>query len=465
MASTCYAMTEGLHVMLVDHDEENAAEMVDLLEFYGYKVTIVGTYSEAVSMLFKGKKNIDMIIISVHSPNLDSFKLLAQAVTLDKILLFVSDEYNDLLAKKALKEGAYLFVKRPLNEEIVKHLWQFILTKRIQKDEVRKESEDEYQMNVDDIDKDNFVGDNEKLSGEKNNVSDIEEQSDNIHEAENNIVSNGECKLRRKSRRKNSKETNEGESQNTTINKVVRRKNCTKWTANLHAKFMKSLELLGEGSCYPKQIVEVMNVPGLTRMQVASHLQKCRSDNWRSPEERKYNRRPSSNTSLSDSQQKNSFRKFGTMPHFQKNISQRNSELTFPTLHTNSTFVSGESSTQEPLYPPQFHVQPHHLNIGNSFNNSFSSISYNVGGVIQQQRGVSFETLDSSQQLQGSIIGSTNYRSDLTLNNGDRHTQNDYNLNLNVPHGTTYPGNIMLFDIDIESATCNKLKVTNANFQ
>uniref|UniRef100_M1A188 Transcription factor n=1 Tax=Solanum tuberosum TaxID=4113 RepID=M1A188_SOLTU len=415
MASTCYAMTEGLHVMLVDHDEENAAEMVDLLEFYGYKV--------------------------------------------------VSDEYNDLLAKKALKEGAYLFVKRPLNEEIVKHLWQFILTKRIQKDEVRKESEDEYQMNVDDIDKDNFVGDNEKLSGEKNNVSDIEEQSDNIHEAENNIVSNGECKLRRKSRRKNSKETNEGESQNTTINKVVRRKNCTKWTANLHAKFMKSLELLGEGSCYPKQIVEVMNVPGLTRMQVASHLQKCRSDNWRSPEERKYNRRPSSNTSLSDSQQKNSFRKFGTMPHFQKNISQRNSELTFPTLHTNSTFVSGESSTQEPLYPPQFHVQPHHLNIGNSFNNSFSSISYNVGGVIQQQRGVSFETLDSSQQLQGSIIGSTNYRSDLTLNNGDRHTQNDYNLNLNVPHGTTYPGNIMLFDIDIESATCNKLKVTNANFQ
>ncbi|KAK6787384.1 hypothetical protein RDI58_015909 [Solanum bulbocastanum] len=423
MASACYSMTEGLHVMLVDNDEENAAEMVDLLEFYGYKVTIVGTNSEAVSMLFKGKKNIDMIIINVHSPNLDSFKLLAQAVALDKILLFVSDEYNELLAKKALKEGAYLFVKRPLNEEIVKYLWQFILIKKIQKDEVRKESEDEYQMNVDDIDKDNIVGDNEKLSGEKYNVPDIEEQSDNIHETENNIVSNGECKLRRKRKKKNSKKTNEGER------------------------------------CYPKQIVEVMNVPGLTRMQVASHLQKCRSDNWRSPEERKYNRRPSSNTSLSDSQQKSSFRKFGTMPHFQKNISnqaQRNSELTFPTLHTNSSFVSGKSSIQEPLYPPQFHVQPRYLNIGNSFNNSFSSISYNVGGVIQQQRGVSFETR-GSQQLQGSIIGSTNYRSDLTLNSGDRHTQNDYNLNLNVPHGTTYSGNTMLSNIEhIHGTTYSK---------
>ncbi|WMV33799.1 hypothetical protein MTR67_027184 [Solanum verrucosum] len=143
---------EGLHVMLVDHDEENVVEMVDLLEFYGYKV--------------------------------------------------VSDEYNELLAKKALKEGAYLFVKRPLSEEIVKHLWQFILTKKIQKDEVRKESEDEYQMNVDDIDKDNIVGDNKKLSEEKNNVPDIEEQSGNIHEAENNIVSNGECKLRRRAEEK-----------------------------------------------------------------------------------------------------------------------------------------------------------------------------------------------------------------------------------------------------------------------
>ncbi|KAG8363696.1 hypothetical protein BUALT_Bualt19G0049300 [Buddleja alternifolia] len=41
----------------------------------------------------------------------------------------------------------------------------------------------------------------------------------------------------------------------------------------LHEKFTYAIEKLGEGRCYPEEILELMNVPGLTRMQVASHLQ------------------------------------------------------------------------------------------------------------------------------------------------------------------------------------------------
>uniref|UniRef100_A0A3Q7JBH4 HTH myb-type domain-containing protein n=1 Tax=Solanum lycopersicum TaxID=4081 RepID=A0A3Q7JBH4_SOLLC len=135
-------------------------------------------------------------------------------------------------------------------------------------------------------------------------------------------------------------------------NKVIKQKNCLKWTANLHAKFMKSLEQLGEGRCYPKEIVAVMDVPGLTRMQVASHLQKCRFNNWRSPEERKSNWRLSGQESSSESQQKSSNRKYGTMPRFQNNIPnqiQKGPEFPFSTPNTSI----GESSTQEKLYPPQ----------------------------------------------------------------------------------------------------------------
>ncbi|GER52346.1 two-component response regulator ARR1 [Striga asiatica] len=73
----------------------------------------------------------------------------------------------------------------------------------------------------------------------------------------------------------------------TNNNNNVKRKMCTEWTQELHAKFMAAVEELGEGRCFPKEILELMNVPGLTRMQVASHLQKCRNDNWRSPLERK----------------------------------------------------------------------------------------------------------------------------------------------------------------------------------
>lgn len=68
-----------------------------------------------------------------------------------------------------------------------------------------------------------------------------------------------------------------------------------------------------ELGCYPKEILELMNVPGLTRMQVASHLQKCRNDNWRAPEER---RAPpmSSASPASGSGSRNEQRRFGTMP-------------------------------------------------------------------------------------------------------------------------------------------------------
>ncbi|KAL0413591.1 UNVERIFIED_CONTAM: Two-component response regulator ARR14 [Sesamum radiatum] len=66
-----------------------------------------------------------------------------------------------------------------------------------------------------------------------------------------------------------------------------RKKVWTEWTQELHEKFMDAVRQLGEGRCYPREILELMNVPGLTRMQVASHLQKCRRGTWQSPDERK----------------------------------------------------------------------------------------------------------------------------------------------------------------------------------
>ncbi|XP_057789994.1 two-component response regulator ARR14-like [Salvia miltiorrhiza] len=59
------------------------------------------------------------------------------------------------------------------------------------------------------------------------------------------------------------------------------------WTLDLHRKFMAAANFLGQGRCYPREILEIMNVPGLTRMQVASHLQKCRNAKWLPPNERK----------------------------------------------------------------------------------------------------------------------------------------------------------------------------------
>ncbi|MCD9642687.1 hypothetical protein HAX54_029594 [Datura stramonium] len=183
------------------------------------------------------------MIINAHSPDRLSFQLLDQAMTLDIISLFVCDEYNELLAKKALSEGAYLYLKKPLDKKILKYLRQFVLRKKIQREKMREGSEkNRDQMNVDDIDKNNIVGNNEEQSGEEKKLSSTEELSNNIPEAENGTVSNEKYKLRRKRDRKSIKKINVGERQTSAINSAARQKFCTEWTENLHAKFMKVVQ-------------------------------------------------------------------------------------------------------------------------------------------------------------------------------------------------------------------------------
>lgn len=44
----------------------------------------------------------------------------------------------------------------------------------------------------------------------------------------------------------------------------------------MHRKFVDAIAQIGKDKAFPKKIVEVMNEPGLTRENVASHLQKYR---------------------------------------------------------------------------------------------------------------------------------------------------------------------------------------------
>ncbi|KAK1360154.1 hypothetical protein POM88_044628 [Heracleum sosnowskyi] len=54
------------------------------------------------------------------------------------------------------------------------------------------------------------------------------------------------------------------------------------WSRGLHARFVRAVsELGGSSSATPKEILNKMNVPGLTREQVKSHLQKVRTSEAR----------------------------------------------------------------------------------------------------------------------------------------------------------------------------------------
>ncbi|KAK4731323.1 hypothetical protein R3W88_024311 [Solanum pinnatisectum] len=357
----------------------------------------VATTSAAMSMLSKGKQKIDVMIINIHPTNMISFNLFTQAMTLDVISVVICDEHNELIAKKALDEGAYLYLQKPFNK-------------------------------------------------------------DNIDEAENDVISNEKYKLKRKRGRKNMKETNEGKFQSTAINKIVMQKDCKEWTNDLHAKFMKVVQELGEGRCYPKEILEVIihDVPDLTWMQVASHLQKCRRNDWRAPEERKHIRQPSSQGSSNDSKKKSTFQKYGIMPQ-----TQRGTNFPISTLNTNQNFARGESSIQQQLYCPQHRVQPSYLNFIDQFNISFFLAQNYAGDGLQQQHRPLFEML-GSQGLQDSIIGNTNYSPALEFDSENHHNISDFSLDLN--YNLNVNAN-KVSDTYVGSVTFNELGVANTNFQ
>ncbi|XP_022738486.1 two-component response regulator-like APRR2 isoform X2 [Durio zibethinus] len=60
------------------------------------------------------------------------------------------------------------------------------------------------------------------------------------------------------------------------LNKVNRKRLKVDWTPELHKKFVQAVDQLGIDQAIPSRILELMKVEGLTRHNVASHLQKYR---------------------------------------------------------------------------------------------------------------------------------------------------------------------------------------------
>ncbi|KAI5676840.1 hypothetical protein M9H77_07790 [Catharanthus roseus] len=121
-------------------------------------------------------------------------------------------------------------------------------------------------------------------------------------------------------------------------------KMCVRWTPDLHAKFLDAVNQLGEGKCYPSDILEKMKVPGLTRLQVASHLQKCRNRMLQDEQllKRAHPSLPPKSTDDELSKKKVARRKYGSMPH--PNIMIR-SNSNFPQQQGNLINPSSSSSS------------------------------------------------------------------------------------------------------------------------
>ncbi|KAL6124618.1 hypothetical protein ACLB2K_077130 [Fragaria x ananassa] len=146
----------------------------------------------------------------------------------------VSADDREHVILKALKLGAAHYIVKPVCFDDVKNLWQFV-------------------VNVDD------------RSPKKHSfVEEIESGGEQSSEAISDQDTNGDHVKKNSKRRRLTKEGNAPKKA-----KLI-------WTQELQARFLESIHFIGLERAVPKTILEVMNVEGLTRENVASHLQKYR---------------------------------------------------------------------------------------------------------------------------------------------------------------------------------------------
>ncbi|XP_045790777.1 two-component response regulator ARR2-like [Trifolium pratense] len=233
----------GLRVLVVDDDPTCLMILERMLRFCLYEVTKCKRAEVALSLLRENKNGFDIVLSDVHMPDMDGFKLLEHiGLEMDLPVIMMSADDGKNVVMKGVTHGACDYLIKPVRIEALKNIWQHVVRKRTNKWKDVKQS-----------------GGLDERDREKKVSSDADYSS-----------SANEGKSSSKKRRDEEDETDERDDSSTS------KKPRVVWSIELHQQFMAVVNQLGLDKAVPKKIMEMMNVPGLTRENVASHLQKYR---------------------------------------------------------------------------------------------------------------------------------------------------------------------------------------------
>jgi two-component response regulator (ARR-B family) len=220
--------------------------------------------SFAIHLLRETKGSFDVIVIEAQMPDMDSYefvRLVTQEIKIPVIMMGVDDDITSA-RMKAIEKGACEYWLKPLNVNHINNMWQHVVT--------------------------------------------IQEHDQILRILE---VKTGQKIMRRDESASATKETNacvlEKHSDDNYHYQLPTKKNRLSWSPELHEKFLRAVNQLGMDSkifcqiflfslflyfinsldltfflsyfseAKPRKIVELMNVPGLTRAHISSHWQVC----------------------------------------------------------------------------------------------------------------------------------------------------------------------------------------------
>lgn len=241
----------GLRVLVVD-DDPICLKIIDkMLRRCLYEVTTCSHATVALSMLRERKGSFDLVISDVYMPDMDGFKLLEHVgLEMDLPVIMMSADGDTSVVMKGIKHGACDYLLKPIRIEELKNIWQHVIRKKR-----NWGRELEHSGSAEDSDK------NKKGSEDIEYASSVNEGTE----------SNSKTSKRRKETKEEDDDFEQENDDPTSLKKprVV-------WSVELHQQFVSSVNQLGIDKAVPKRILEMMNVHGLTRENVASHLQKYR---------------------------------------------------------------------------------------------------------------------------------------------------------------------------------------------
>ncbi|KAG9133669.1 hypothetical protein Leryth_018678 [Lithospermum erythrorhizon] len=239
------AFPAGLRVLVVDDDATWLKILEKMLKKCSYEVTTCSLAREALDLLRERKDGFDIVISDVNMPDMDGFKLLERVgLELDLPVIMMSVDGETSRVMKGVQHGACDYLLKPIRMKELKNIWQHVLRKRIHEgketdgdglEELHMMSQPEYCNDYYSF----SIGD--MYSGKKRRI-DAGSKHDDREYSDTSCIKKP---------------------------RVV-------WTVDLHQKFVKAVNQTGFDKVGPKKILDLMAVPGLTRENVASHLQKYR---------------------------------------------------------------------------------------------------------------------------------------------------------------------------------------------
>ncbi|KAJ6296017.1 hypothetical protein OIU78_023949 [Salix suchowensis] len=226
-----------MRVLAIDANVVCLKYLVAILQKCQYRVTSTTLAAEALKILRENKNDYHIVITDVKRLDMDGFKLLEIiGLEMDLPVIMVSAEDSRSSIMKGIRHGARDYLLKPVRIQEMQNIWQHVIRKRL------SDSSDKSSSFIEEM-------------IEQESVPSIEPEEEVTRAKEKEIIGspNGDACSVKKPR--------------------------VTWSSELHVKFVdcvKKLEASGE-RVHPKRIREMMNVEGLSRENIASHLQKYRN--------------------------------------------------------------------------------------------------------------------------------------------------------------------------------------------